>query len=564
MGPDMGQYGPGTAIILRKPYSVIFGEKSHIYMKALLIAIVLGHCWLAGIAQKPGAQIDVLHYRFAIGINDDNDTIQGNAEVGLRVLRDSRSIILELVSPNESGKGMLVLEVKDSDRVISFRHIHDTLELNFDRLAKKGEVKKIHILYKGVPADGLIISTNKYNHRVFFADNWPNRAHNWLPCVDHPADKASVDFIIDAPEHYQIVSNGLLLEATNLPNHIKETHYQETVDLPTKVMVFGAADFAVNYPGIVDCIPISSWIYPEDREKGFYDYGIALEILPFFISHIGPYAYRKLANVQSKTMFGGMENASAIFYTESSVEGDRKSEALLTHEIAHQWFGNSATEKNWPHIWLSEGFATYMTHLYLEHKYGKDTLLKRMKTDRDQVIAFSKKRNTPVVDTSIHSQYIQFLNANSYQKGGWVLHMLRRRLGDLLFWKGIRLYYSRYAGHNADTEDFRGAMEDAGGVNLKPFFQQWLFTSGQPRLNVEWKYNENTKQLMISIEQEQNSLFDFPLKIAIESGNEISTQSVMVREKKTLFHFAVKTKPEKLVLDPEIDLLFEKTLKEIH
>jgi aminopeptidase N len=532
-------------------------------MKSLFTAIILAQSWLSGIAQQPGAPVDILHYRFAVEINDDNDSIQGNAEIELKMLRDSRTISLDLVSGNGTGKGMKVLEVKDSDRAISYTHIHDTLEIDFGGIAKKGDVRKIRILYNGIPADGLIISKNKYDHRVFFADNWPNRAHNWLPCVDHPADKASVDFIINAPEHYQVISNGLPLEETTLPNHIKQTHYRETVDLPTKVMVFGAADFAVNYPGDIDCIPVSSWVYPEDREKGFYDYALALEILPFFISNIGPYAYRKLADVQSKTMFGGMENASAIFYAENSVEGGRKSEALLTHEIAHQWFGNSATEKNWQHIWLSEGFATYMTHLYLEHKYGKDTLLKRMKTDRDQVIAFSKKRNTPVVDTSVGSHLIQLLNANSYQKGGWVLHMLRRKLGDLLFWEGIRKYYSRYAGHNADTEDFREAMEEASGKDLKSFFKQWLYTGGQPLLNLEWKYKENTSQLMISIEQLQNSLFEFPLEVAIESGKEINLQSLMIKERKTIVNLTVKTKPAKIILDPEINLLFEESVKEI-
>ena len=264
--------------------------------------------------------------------------------------------------------------------------------------------------------------------------------------MDHPSDKASVDFIVTAPDHYQVVSNGLQTEETNLPNHFKITHYTETVPLATKVMVIGVADFAVNLSGNVDCIPVYSWVYPENKDKGFYDYALADNILPFFIKNVGPYAYKKLANVQSKTRFGGMENASAIFYFENSVVGDRKVEALLTHEIAHQWFGNSATEKNWQHIWLSEGFATYMTHLYLENKYGLDTLLKRMKTDRNDVIEFSKKKNTPVVDTTITKNFMELLNTNSYQKGGWILHMLRRKLGDEIFWKGIKKYYADYAG----------------------------------------------------------------------------------------------------------------------
>ena len=514
------------------------------------------------LAQKPGAPIDIIHYRFLVEINDGNDSIRGDAEITFRALKESGLIKLDLVSVDGSGKGMQTLDIREGDRPLDFSHHQDELEIHFNPAIRDGEIKKIRIRYTGIPADGLVISTNKYHHRTFFGDNWPNRAHHWLPCVDHPADKASVEFIILAPEHYQVVSNGLKTEEINLPGHIKQTHYEETAALATKVMVFGAADFAVNYPGETDCIPVYSWIYPEDREKGFYDYAQALEILPFFISHIGPYAYRKLADVQSKTMFGGMENAGAIFYSENSVTGDRKSEALLTHEIAHQWFGNSATEKDWRHLWLSEGFATYMTHLYLEQKYGRDTLVRRIKDDRETIIAFSKKRNTPVVDTAVKNGFMQLLNPNSYQKGGWVLHMLRHRLGDSVFWKGIRNYYFQFAGHNADTEDFRKAMEETSGVDLQSFFQQWLYTPGQPVLRTASKYDRKTRQWVISIEQLQDHLFEFPLEISIESGSQINRESLLIRERKTLLPTGYKTNLTKIILDPDSNLLFEENTKE--
>ena len=136
-------------------------------------------------------------------------------------------------------------------------------------------------------------------------------------------------------------------------------------------MVFGAADFAVQLAGEHEGIPVSSWIFKEQKEKGFYDYAMALPVLEFFTKNVAPYPYEKLANVQSKTRYGGMENASCIFYYEASVKGDRSSEALIAHEIAHQWFGNSASEANWHHVWLSEGFATYWTHLYFEQTQDK-------------------------------------------------------------------------------------------------------------------------------------------------------------------------------------------------
>lgn len=219
--------------------------------------------------------------------------------------------------------------------------------------------------------------------------------------MDQPGDKASFEFLVTAPEHYQVVSNGIQIEETSLSSHKKRTHWREDIPLPTKVMVIGVADFAVQHAGFVNnCIPVSSWVFPENADKGFYDYSIGTAVLAFFDQYIGPYPYRKLANVQSKTVYGGMENAGAIFYYENSVTGQRGEEGLFAHEIVHQWFGDMATEKSFAHLWLSEGFATYLTHIYMESKYGSDSLANRLKEDRLSVLGFVKESKRPVVDST--------------------------------------------------------------------------------------------------------------------------------------------------------------------
>ncbi len=503
---------------------------------------------------------DVQHYTFNLVLNDDNNLVKGSAVITISFLQSVTGIDIDLVKKNSSGKGMTVTALLEEGHPVPFQQAEDWVHI--DAAARKGETKNYTVQYEGIPADGLIIDKTKYGQRSFFGDNWPNRAHNWLPCIDNPADKAAVDFIVTAPNHYQVIANGLKTEENNLPGQQKQTHWKETVALPTKVMVVGVADFSVNYAGDVDCIPVYSWVYPENKEKGFYDYALAKDILPYFIRQVGPYAYRKLANVQSKTRFGGMENASAIFYFENSVQGDRKLEALLTHEIAHQWFGNSATETSWPHVWLSEGFATYMTHLYLENKYGADSLQKRLQEDRKTVVAFSKKNRQPIVDTSVKKDFLQLLNANSYQKGGWALHMLRRQLGDSLFWQGIRSYYAQYAGKNASTEDFRQVMETSSGQNLQPFFRQWLFTAGQPVLKSSWAYDATKKMLTVTIEQMQASAFTFQLAMQVElpGGKEIRTFAI--KDKISRLEWPLSAAPPAVVLDPHTDLLFEEAGKD--
>lgn len=505
------------------------------------------------------AELDVQHYTFQLELSDETDQISALASIRVKYLKPVSSFTLDLVEQGPDGKGMKVLSVTEFDQPVDYSQEGETLLISPRPAALAGEERTFQIRYQGIPADGLIIARNKYGDRTFFGDNWPNRAHHWLPCVDHPSDKATVDFIVTAPDHYQVVANGIQLEETNLDDERKLTHWREEAPLPVKVAVIGAARFGVQYAGEAAGIPVSSWVYRQDREAGFYDYSLAVEALQFFIDYIGPYPYRKLANVQSKTRYGGMENASNIFYFENSVDGKRSEEALIAHEIAHQWFGNSASEQNWFHIWLSEGFATYGADLYLEHKYGRAKLVDRLQSERQQVVTYSSRRMAPVVDTTV-SNWNDLLNPNSYQKGAWVLHMLRRQVGEQAFWNGLRQYYLRFRGGNALTEDFQRSMEAASKQNLSQFFEQWIFRPGQPRLDVQWD-KPRRKRLRFKIQQLQDGpAYTFPLDIQAVSADGATSQTwtIGLTEKSAETTVKCKFEPGQIILDPDTWLLFSK------
>jgi len=505
--------------------------------------------------------IDVLHYKFNIGFNDVNDTIHGVAEIKVRFLQSSSEVSFDFTRIKDNGKGMKVGRL-EGNNIRGSVYKDETLRILLSKNMNAGDTGTFIIPYSGIPADGLIISKTKYGHRSFFADNWPNRGHNWIPCHDDPADKATVEFIVTAPEHYQVVANGVQIEETSLGNSFKLTHWKEDTPISTKVMVIGAADFAVNLAGVVNGnIPVYSWVYPENKDKGFYDYAQATGILEYYISHVGPYGYKKLANVQSKTRFGGLENANTIFYSENSVSGTRKSEGLLAHEIAHQWFGNMATEKSFGHLWLSEGFATYFTILYFENNYGKDTAINMLKEDRTQVITYSKESDKAIVDTG-ETDYMKLLNANSYQKGGWVLHMLRCELGDSVFWRSIRKYYATYAGSIADTKDLQKVFEDVSGKNLKQFFEQWLYTTGQPQLDITWSYDATGKFINVDIKQQQKNIFNFPLSLKINSSGAGKKEKVFVDKTASSFKIKAGEKPKSIIVDPDTELLMQSSIKE--
>lgn len=501
--------------------------------------------------------IDIQHYRFELQLNDENDKINGIAQITVKFKTAANDFYLDLTNEN-NGKGMKVLALMQQNSKVPFDHKNNKLNIRF--AAKPGEIKTFTIAYEGVPETGLIISKNKYGDRTFFGDNYPDRGQHWLPLVDHPSDKATVEWIVTAPSHYQVVGNGRLVERTNINDKTTLTHWKTDVELPTKVMVIGAARFAIQNVANVYGTTVSSWVYPQDREKGFYDYAPAAPILDWFINHVGDYPFAKLANVQSKTQFGGMENAGNIFYSENSVTGTRNVEGLLAHEIAHQWFGNSASEGNWHHAWLSEGFATYFTILYMEQKYGKARAQESLIANRQQVIAFSKNNRVPIVNTAIEN-YMEILNANTYQKGGWVLHMLRNKVGDQQFWEAIKLYYTKYTLSNALTDDLKDVFEYVTGLDLDSFFAQWVYQAGQPELNASWSYNNGTLNMQLQQNQKESFVFDLEVELIYENGvSEVKT--IQVNSKTQQWTPKLNSKPVKITLDPDVKLLMEASISE--
>ena len=499
--------------------------------------------------------IDVLHYGFALSLDDKSDTIIGIAFITFARTPHTKTAFFDLTNTNSNGRGMRVTVVaKEEDKKqiqLVFSHENGKLKVQLPP-NENTDTTTISIGYIGQPADGLIISKNKYGDRTFFADNWPNRAHEWIPCVDNTADKASFEFIIGAPSYYKVVSNGVETEE-KINGDRKITSWFENTPLPTKVMVIGAAKFATKvFEDSPKGIPVSAWVYPQDSTKGFYDYALATDILKFFSSYIAPYPYNKLANVQSKTIFGGMENASCIFYEENSVTGTRSCEDLLAHEIAHQWFGDMATEKSFAHLWLSEGFATYFTDLYVEHKYGRESFLKRLKKERAEAVAFAQKSTHPVVDTT--SDLMSLLNANSYQKGAWVLHMLRQEVGDSTFHKIMQTYYNRYKGSNADTRDFEAVAEKISGKSLKWFFDQWLYRPGLPQLKIT--VINSSQGVRLTVEQLQKELYRFKLPVSVESTTTKEMVTTLFIKERTQSVLLSRGKLMKIIVDPECTVLF--------
>ncbi|WP_037369503.1 M1 family metallopeptidase [Sediminibacterium sp. C3] len=509
--------------------------------------------------------IDVLHYSFELILSDSTNEIKGKTQVKVRFDKEGIAqfrLDLANATAQRQDKGMKVDAIYIGNNALQFNHLNDELNIQLAKPTSKGDELVFTIQYHGVPFDGFRIGATKFGDRSFFNENWPNRTRHWLPTIDHPYDKATSEFIVTAPAKYKVVSNGLLLEESDLGNNKRLTHWKQSVPVSSWLFVLGVAEFAVQYVDQFEGKSIQTWVYSKNREAGFYDFAEPTkQVLEFYTKYVGPFAYEKLANIQTPSVNGGMETSSAIFYGEDLVNGkrDERTRNVVIHEIAHQWFGNAVTETTWDDAWLSEGFATYFTLLFIEHAYGKDEFQKGLQKAKKTVLDISPKwpKYSIVADRTAEKEPVT--NNLTYQKGAWILHMLRMLIGDAAFQKGIQSYYKKYYNANATTQLFRIEMEKASGKNLEPFFKQWLYQPTNPVIQAGWQYDANQKKLKVVLSQTQSGdiIFDLPLEIAYYTKDNAKANILKVtfNKQQQTFEFDIKTPVEKLVVDPNNRLL---------
>jgi len=509
--------------------------------------------------------IDIMHYKYELVLSDATDEISGTASITLLFKKkDIKEFRLDLANKTAARKnnGMEVESILQNGESIQFIHKNDALHIQLSKPSVNGAILTFVIRYRGVAADALRIGPTKYGERSFFTENWPNRTRQWLPCIDHPYEKATCEFIIKAPSHYQVVSNGLLVEETNLDAVTRLTHWKQSLPVSSWLYVLGVAHFAVQYVDEVYGKSIQTWVYPQDRESGFYDFAKPTkQAIEFFSEYIGPYAYEKIANIQSPSVGGGMETASAIFYSEKMINGKRdiRLRNVVIHELAHQWWGNAVTETTWDDAWLSEGFATFFTLLFIGHAYGHDEYINGLLNAKKTVFTVAAKDPDFSIINDRTAEEQPVTSSITYQKGAWILHMIRDSIGNKNFQKGIQSYYQRFMNANATTDDFLYEMEKASGKDLKAFFSQWLYRSENPMIKGTWKYDDIKKQVVIKLEQDEKNRFVFDMLVEIGVLNSTSRipdiSKFRFNTKLSEFIIPLENKPEKLIFDPRTALL---------
>lgn len=513
---------------------------------------------------RPG--IDVLDYAFVITLPDTGSHIRGDAMLTFRRTARVDTLVLDL-------RELRVTRVTLDDRVRRFRRTDSTIHIPLPR-GDTGTFRA-EIAYDGRVSDGLIARRDSAGRWTYFGDNWPNRARHWLPTVDHPSDKATVTWSVNAPVSRTVVANGTRFQRSVAGTGTRAratTRWRESMPIATYLMVIAAAPLVAHDLGqtacglaaIARCVPQQVYTAPEQRRTMPGNFARAGDMVRVFASWVAPFPYEKLAHLQSSTRFGGMENASAIFYSDGAFRRGNVGEGLIAHETAHQWFGNSATAREWPHLWLSEGFATYWAALWTRHAHGDSTFRASMSGIRDAVLRDTSAVTTrPVIDTA-ETELLRLLNANSYQKGGFVLHMLREDLGDSAFFRGVRDYYTKHKHATAVTDDLQDALERSAGRDLDIFFDQWLRRPGYPELDILWRTDSTARTLGLTVIQgDRFGPYQFNLRLALadSSGDLRRVEIGVPAQDTTRVELPISAPVARIEVDPEVQLLAKTTVR---
>jgi aminopeptidase N len=558
---------------------------------ARLALIALPFTALDTYPRQPG--ISVEHYVFALELSDASDEIRGEAIVSIRFTKDGlTSFFLDLATP-ANGKGMTTTGVAADSAALRYTHADNRLTITLPRPSHAGELRRFVVHYHGVPADGLRMGVNKYNERAFFSWNWPDKAREWLPMIDHPSAKATSEFIITAPDKYAVVANGLLQSEVSLGDGRKRTHWKQSVPIASWLNAVGVEQFGVHHAGFVRGVELQTWVAHQELDAGIARFETtARRAVEFFSDRIGPYSYEKLANVTAPFGGGATEHATVIFYGDGGrrsgeppagagragagnapgAGGGRGAAApgrggaasvpgaggTIAHEIAHQWFGNSVTESDWDDAWLSEGFATYFTLLYDEHYVGRDAFLRGVQGmfARARTAAQTEK---PLVHENI-SDLRGVIPQLVYQKGGSVLQVLRGQVGTETFWKAIRDYYRSHQNGSASSKDLQRAFEEASGQDLEWFFAQWLHWPTVPALEGTWAWDEAGKKVVIELAQLQKGrAYRLPLEVALstEGSPAPRVERIDMTQPSQRFEITADGPPADVVLDPNSWMLME-------
>ncbi len=539
----------------------------------------------------PDRPADDQHIRLEIVLDFENETVSGTAFHTFSVLYEElKTITLDAVELHIEQVSLM-----DGTR-LQYNADGKKLTITLDHTYHHSEEFTIAVRYSGKPRTGLHFVKPAPEDPSRPVQAWsmgqPRYASYWFPCLDAPGERATSEIIVTVPARFQTVSNGVLLDVTHndadsrwggIPT--KTYHWRHNIPTAAYLISLIVGEFAV----IEDSFrgkPVQYYVRPDRKDDALLLMGKTPQMLQFFSEYTGvEYPYEKYAQTVVELYTGAMEHTSATTHSftlllDQRAALDFNTVAVVAHELAHQWFGDLVTCRDWASGWLNEGFATYFEELWTEHDLGNDYFKQSMLNLKQRYLAEDRNYRRPIVYYVYYDQGFELFDRHMYDKGAWVLHMLRHQLGDAAFRRAIHTYLERHREREVVTADFERTVEEVTGHSLEQFFEQWVYSGGYPEFEVGYAWDNEHSMAKIKIRQVQKvddltPCFVTPVDLAFtlpSSGNPtnntgtLQTHTVQMRvvvgedgQNEQTFYFPLEREPVMVRFDPDGWLL--KTLK---
>lgn len=533
-------------------------------------------------------EADLLHTRLDLRFDWEKEQVLGKATLTLK--------------PYFYPTDKITLDAKGFEfHKVTFEGKSEPLKYDYDgklitiHLGKKFERTqefKLYIEYTATPAESGGSSAITSDKGLFFINakkEDPNKPQQiwtqgetennsrWFPTIDKPNERCTQEMYLTVEDRFKTLSNGILVSSKKNNDGTRTDYWK--MDMPHAPYLFMVAigEYAVvkdTWNGKV----VDYYVEPKFEKYARNIFPYTPEMLQFFSDKLGVvYPWPKYSQVVVRDyVSGAMENTSAVIFGEFMQGTDRElvdnltNENIVAHEMFHHWFGDLVTCESWANLTLNEGFANYSEYLWLEHKHGKDEADFHRMQELNGYMQSAARDIHPLIHFGYDNKENMF-DAHSYNKGGLVLHMLRNYVGDDAFFASLQKYLNDNAFTDVEGHELRLAFEDVTGEDLNWFFNQWFFSQGQPELEIDYDYDENTKQVIMTVEQTQDPkemppIFELPVAIEVYEGGKAVRHNVRVNERKQTFTFDAAQDPDLILFDTDGILLGkineEKSLEE--
>jgi aminopeptidase N len=513
----------------------------------------------------PDRKVDILHITIDVTPDFAARTVAGTTIIKFA------PIAKPLTELRLDALDLTVSSITSKVKIAAYSVTDEAITITFEPPVEVGQETTVKIVYEAEPKQGLYFRTPEMGYREqdthLFTQGETHEAPHWYPNYDYPNERSTSEVVCRVPADMTVLSNGRLVsEETDSESGLKVVRWLQDKPHVNYLIALVAGKLKKVESKYRD-IPIAFYTPASQIEYAENSFRDTADMLEFYEKEIGvAYPWDKYYQVVVQDFVaGGMENTTLTILTDSTLftndtENIRSSQALVAHELVHQWFGDYVTCKDWSHLWLNEGFAVYYETLYDGHKNGADSMLYELYGSARGILS-RRSGAKPIVYRSYEHADEQF-DYRAYAKGGWVLHMLRMELGEKMFRECVKTYLQRHALSSVVTEDFRSVIEELTGRSFDRFFDQWVYHGRHPDLNVSYSWSQKDKLAKVSVKQthevnEDVMLFHFRTKVRFMIDDEAIDREIIVDEKQHDFYFALPKEPDTVRFDPDYGLLAE-------